>query len=108
MAAMVVAICELALARGMAREFSANDLKLEDHGGGGICGAVFKRLIDDQVLTRVGRFEGGVFQPKTVTNAGGNLVKVYRLASHARASSLVRIHRARPQPEFKQAELLPV
>jgi hypothetical protein len=92
MEAMAVAVCGLALKRGMAEEFSANDLADFNHGGQGICGSIFKRLIEDGVLTRVGRIEDGKFCPKIVTNAGGNKIGVYRLASHARASALVKLH----------------
>lgn len=112
MEAMAVAVCKLALERGMAREFSANDLPEFAHGGQGIAGAIFKRLIEDQVLTRVGMFDSErKFQPKIVTNAGGNKIGVYRLASHARASAMVRLHSARADArptteEFKQAELM--
>lgn len=114
MAAMAVAICKLALERGMAREFSANDLPIHtaiEHGGSGIAGSIFKRLLEDGVLVRAGIFDSErKFCPKIAVNAGGNKIGVYRLASHARASALIRIHSARRESrptteEFKQAEL---
>lgn len=105
MQAMAVAVCELALKRGSAAEFSANDLEDFNHGGQGICGSIFKRLIEDGVLTRVGTFSDGQFNPKVICNKGGNKIGVYRLASHARASALVKLHKAQPQPELKQQEL---
>lgn len=106
MQAMAVAICKLALERGASEEFSANDLPQFAHGGQGICGTIFLGLISNGVIARVGTFDGaGKFQPRIVTNAGGNKIGVYRLASHARASALVRIHGAQKQPELKQAEM---
>lgn len=103
---MAVAVCRLALQRGAAAEFSANDLPEFEHGGSGICGSIFKRLIEDGVLTRVGSFYDGQFNPKIICNKGGNKIGVYRLASHARASALIKVHEGRrPAAEFKQAEL---
>jgi hypothetical protein len=110
MAAMAAAICELALARGSHREFSALDLPTHtaaEHGGSGIAGAVFHRLAKDEVLCPVGGFVDAEFQQKTVKNAGGNRIGVWRLKSAARASALLRLHRAQPANELKQAELLP-
>jgi len=108
MEAMAVAICTLALERGPHREFSALDLPIhtaQQHGGGGIAGAVFHRLAKDEVLCPVGGFVDAEFQQKVVRNAGGNRIGVWRLKSAARASALLRIHRAKPQQEFRQAEL---
>ena len=109
MAAMAVAICELALQRGAAREFSANDLPIHtaiEHGGTGICGSIFKRLLEDGVVVRAGFFDADrKFCPKITTNAGGNKIGVYRLASHAKASALIRIHKAAPVEPPKQTDL---
>ena len=105
MEVMTVAICTLAIERGVAGEFSANDLPEFEHGGQGICGSIFRRLVEDGVLARVGSFAGATFVPKIVTNAGGNMIKVYRLASHARATTLVRIHSARKEKILTQASL---
>lgn len=52
--------CRLALARGK-EPFSANDLPVMDHGGTGIAGSVFHRLVKDATLARVGHFVGGLF-----------------------------------------------
>jgi hypothetical protein len=102
---MTVEICRLAVARGVAGEFSANDLPEFEHGGSGICGSIFKRLIDRGVLSRVGHFAGDSFYPKIVCNAGGNKIGVYRLASYALAQSLLRVH-DKPLPELRQLELV--
>lgn len=109
MEAMAVAICKLAIERGMAREFSANDLADFDHGGQGIAGSIFKRLLEDGVLARAGMFDSEKkFCPKIAVNAGGNKIGVYRLASHAKASALVKLHSradTSAATEFKQVEM---
>lgn len=107
MQAMAVAIARLALACGTAGEFSANDLKLADHGGSGIAGSIFKRLAEDDVIAPVGGFVGGEFVQKFVKNAGGNRIGVWRLKSPARACRLVALHGGEQQPKLAQAELLP-
>lgn len=105
MEAMTVAICTLAVERGASGEFSANDLPEFEHGGQGVCGSIFRRLVEDGVLARVGSFAGATFVPRIVTNEGGNMIKVYRLASHARAAALLRIHSARKEKILTQASL---
>jgi hypothetical protein len=106
---MMVAVCELAIDRA-GQEFSANDVPLESHGGQGVCGSIFKRLAKDEVIARVGSFDGAAnFIPKYVTNAGGNPVKVWRLKSYSRALRLIVLHSsgsATGNLEFKQAEFL--
>lgn len=106
MAAMAVAICELAQARNR-QEFSANDLALANHGGVGIAGAVFHRLAKDAVIEPVLIWTGAEHQQKFVRNAGGNRVGVWRLKCSARARRLVELHGAPPPPKLFQAELLP-
>ena len=110
MAAMAVAVCKLALARGAHAEFSANDLPEFGHGGQGIAGSVFYRLLHDEIVYQVGHFGSDLtFYPKVVKNKGGNKVNVYRLKSAARAEALLRVHDSRAltnaATEFKQAEL---
>jgi hypothetical protein len=106
MAAMAVAVCRLAIERA-GQEFSANDVKLEDHGGQGIAGAIFKRLLDDDVIAPVGTFDAAKkFLPKYVTNGGGNPIRVWRLKSYARALRLIVLHGGGSATcQLKQAEL---
>lgn len=113
MEAMAVAICKLALERGAAREFSANDLPIHtaiEHGGTGICGSIFKRLLEDGVLVRAGMFDSErKFQPKIAVNAGGNKIGVYRLANHAKAATLIKLHSrvvTNAATELKQTDFL--
>lgn len=101
---MAIKICTLALERGSG-EFSANDLPEFKHGGTGIAGSIFRRLLDDGILTRVGHFQGTEFYPKIVTNKGGNKISVYRLASPGLARALLKAH-GQPKPEMKQPELM--
>lgn len=104
MRAMVVAICKLALEKST-QEFSANDLILENHGGRGIAGSIFHRLANDGVLSPVGIFIGKEFQQRTVKNAGGNRIGLWRLASRWRAEALLRVDAELPgapvQPELE-------
>lgn len=95
MGKMAVSICKLALERGAHEEFSANDLPEFGHGGQGIAGSVFYRLLHDEIVYQVGHFGSDLtFYPKVVKNKGGNKVNVYRLKSAARAEALLRVHRA--------------
>lgn len=108
MEAMAVAVCRLAIERA-GQEFSANDLTLAEHGGQGIAGSIFRTLADNEVIAPVGTFDAAKqFQPKYVTNAGGNPVRVWRLVSYARALRLINLHAARGDArataELKQAE----
>jgi len=111
MAAMVVMVCRIALERGTAGEFSANDLPLHtasNHGGRGIAGSVMKDLANDEwgVLAPVGTFDGAaLFVPKYVPNAGGNPIRVWRLKSAARASRLIAVHGGAREKRFEQAQL---
>lgn len=101
---MTLAICRLALARGSTQPFSANDLPEFAHGGPGICGSVFHRLQEDGVIARVGHFIEDKFCPLIVMNKGGNKLSVWRLASHARARTLLAVH-GQPEPELRQQEI---
>jgi hypothetical protein len=104
MEAMAVAVCRLAVERA-GQEFSANDLTLAEHGGQGIAGSIFRTLADNEVIAPVGTFDAAKqFQPKYVTNAGGNPVRVWRLVSYARALRLIEVHGGRAGAELKQAE----
>lgn len=103
---MAVAICRLAVQSGT-REFSAKDLPDFTHGGSGIAGAVFHGLLADGVLAQCGGFIGGKLYPKTVRNAGGNKINLYRLASRARAERQLVLHgQALPEQEMKQELLM--
>lgn len=104
MAAMAVAVCRLAVEK-VGTEFSANDLRLEEHGGSGICGSIFKRLAKDKVIEPACVLVAGQPMQKTILNAGGNKIGLWRLKSYARALRLIEAH-APPHPEkFIQAEL---
>lgn len=111
---VMVAGCRLALERASARgdarptnEFSANDLPPDlEHGGRGIAGSVFGILARDGVLSPVGWFApDGSFQQRTVKNAGGNHIGVWRLKSAALARRLLAVHGA-AEASWQQAELL--
>jgi hypothetical protein len=108
MAAMAVAVCRLASEKA-GEEFSANDLTLRSatiQGGSGIAGSIFKRLVEDDVITPVGGFDAaGKFLPKYVTNAGGNPIRVWRLKNYASALRLVELHSGATTPKFTQATL---
>lgn len=105
MAAMAVAVCRLAIARG-GETFSANDLTLAEHGGSGICGSIFRRLATDEVIAPVGMIADGKFHQLTVKNPGGNHVGVWRLKSYARALRLIEVHARVPEPQLTQAEFV--
>jgi hypothetical protein len=95
MRAMLAAVLRLALQRGCGGEFSALDLAMhgqEAHGGSGIAGAVFLRLKGDGILAAVGVFVAGTWYPRTVINAGGNKIGVYRLAKPELARTLLERH----------------
>lgn len=112
MSQMMLAICKLALERSAAgvpsgSDFSANDLPEFAHGGRGIAGSVFGPLANQGVLAPVGTFINGAFQQRTVKNAGGNHIGVWRLASAPLARALLKAH-GQPAPELKQVEFLSV
>jgi len=92
---MTLAVCRLALARGMDGEFSALDLNLrgaEAQGGTGIAGSVFLQLRRTGIIGFACDFANGKAYPRTVTNDGGNQIKLYRLLSPALARALVHRH----------------
>lgn len=91
---MAVAIARLALDR-RGEEFSALDLPrhgAHDQGGPGIAGTVFRQLKEAGIIARVGVFFDGHFYPRSVINAGGNPVGVYRLAHPGLARALLAAH----------------
>jgi hypothetical protein len=96
MKAMTLAVCRLALARGMAGEFSAMDLALrgaEAQGGTGIAGSVFRQLSTAGIIGFACDWTtDGRAVPRTVTNAGGNPIKLYRLLSAPLARALIHRH----------------
>jgi len=96
---LAVAVCNLALERGVGGEFSALDLPMRGagaQGGTGIAGTVFKQLKDSGIIARVGVFVDGVFYPRNRINDGGNPVGVYRLHHPRLARALVAAHGANP------------
>lgn len=108
---MALAVCRLALARGAAGEFSALDLPMHgqaEQGGSGIAGSVFRQLKDAGIISRVGVFVDQTFYPRSVTNAGGNPVGVYRLAHAALARRLIEVHSPGEIRVMEQMDLLKV
>jgi hypothetical protein len=108
---MTLAVCRLALDRGLGGEFSALDLPLRgahDQGGTGIAGTVFRHLKEARIIARVGVFVGDTFYPRSVINDGGNPVGVYRLAHPGMARALVEVHSPGEIGEAKQLELMAV
>ena len=92
---MTVAVCRLALERGLACEFSALDLGehgADAHGGTGIAGSVFRQLAEDGIIGRVGGFIDGEFVQRRVHNAGGNPTGLWRLAHPGLARALIARH----------------
>ena len=108
---MTLAVCRVAIARGLNGEFSAMDLPLRgagEQGGTGIAGTVFKHLKDAGIIARVGPFIDGQFYPRTIINAGGNPIGVYRLAHPGLARALIEVHSPGELHPLKQAELFAV
>lgn len=108
MKAMTLAVCELALARGLQGEFSAMDLDLrgaDDQGGTGIAGTVFKQLANAGILAPVGVMIAGEFHQRRVRNDCGNPIGVWRLAHAGLARKLIAIHGAKKQAPPIQEEL---
>jgi hypothetical protein len=107
---MAVAVCRLALDRGVNGTFSALDLAMHgqiEQGGSGIAGSIFGQLAEDGILAPVGVFADGEFLRKTVRNAHGNPIGLWRLASASHARALLARH-AQPQPAPVQIELFEV
>ena len=108
---MTLAVCRLAIARGMGGEFSALDLKIHgahEQGGTGIAGSVFRQLKDAGIIARVGVFVDGVFYARNVINEGGNPIGIYRLAHPGMARALIAIHAPAEVRAEKQLELAAV
>ena len=106
---MTLDVCRLALARGMSGEFSAMDLALrgaEQQGGTGIAGSVFRQLSKAGIIGFACDWTtDGRAVPRTVTNAGGNPIKLYRLLSPALARALVHRHSPAEHRPLVQEEL---
>lgn len=97
---MTLEICRVAL---FGAEFSANDLPEFEHGGQGICGSIFRRLVKDGVIAPVLLAPDC---PKVIHNAGGNRIGVYCLVSEKLARRLILVHGADvPDLDLKQEEL---
>jgi hypothetical protein len=108
MRAMTLAVCRLALARGVGGEFSALDLPAhgaEEHGGTGIAGSVFRQLAEAGILAPAGAFVDGEFLQRRVRNAGGNPVGVWKLRHPGLARALIARHEPQPPP-MRQMELV--
>jgi hypothetical protein len=107
MRAMTLAVVRLAWARGTGGEFSALDLPdhgADAHGGVGIAGSVFRLLAEAGIIARVGVFVDGQFFPRTVRNAGGNPISLWRLAHPGLARALLERY-GEPPPRPVQMEL---
>lgn len=104
---MTLAVCRLALERGINGEFSAMDLPLrgsDAQGGTGIAGSVFRQLKDAKIIARKGAWIDGVWYPKNVINAGGNPVGLYCLANASLARAMIARH-ARTDTTVAQLDL---
>jgi hypothetical protein len=109
MKAMTLAVCELALARGLQGEFSALDLPARgagEQGGSGIAGTVFKQLANAGIIAPVGVHVAGEFIQRRVRNDCGNPIGLWRLAHAGLARKLIAVHGDRKQPEPIQEEML--
>lgn len=93
---MAIEVCKLAL-EGW--EFSANDLDLDDHGGSGIAGSVFRTLAAHDAIAPVLYFDGSEHVQKTVKNPGGNRIGVWRVKSYATARRIASL----PRPEAQMS-----
>jgi hypothetical protein len=104
---MTIAVCRLALERGLSGEFSALDLQshgADEHGGTGIAGSVFRQLADAGILAAVGGYLGSEFVQRRVRNAGGNMIGLWRLSNPGLARALLTRH-GRPLPKPEQIDL---
>ena len=108
MRAMTLAVCRLALARGVGGEFSALDLGehgADAHGGTGIAGSVFRQLAEVGIVAPVGAFVEGEFLQRRVRNAGGNPIGLWKLRHPGLARALIAAHAPAPVP-MRQMELV--
>jgi hypothetical protein len=92
MTEMAIEVCKLALE---GREFSANDLVLDDHGGSGIAGSVFRTLAAHGAIAPVFHYYGCAQVQKTVRNGGGNRIGVWKLNCERTARRIASL----PKPE---------
>lgn len=109
MRAMTLAVCRLALARGVGAEFSALDLAAhgaEEHGGTGIAGSVFRQLVEAGIIAPAGAFVDGEFMQRRVRNAGGNPVGVWMLRHAGLARALIAAHEPARPVVMRQMELI--
>ena len=105
---MAVAVCRLALARGLGGEFSALDLAQHGagaHGGTGIAGSVFRILADAGIIGPVGGFLDGEFLQRRVRNPGGNPIGIWRLAHPGLAHALIEAHAPKEAQPKEQMEM---
>jgi hypothetical protein len=108
MRAMTLAVCRLALARGVAGDFSAMDLAdhgADAHGGTGIAGSVFRQLAEAGIIGPVGAIVDGEFIQRRVRNACGNPIGLWRLTHPGLARALIAAHAPESVP-MRQMELL--
>jgi hypothetical protein len=106
---MTLAVCRLALARGVAGEFSAMDLQdhgADAHGGSGIAGSVFRQLTEAGIIGPVGAFVEGEFLQRRVRNEGGNPIGLWRLTHPGLARALIAAHTPAPVVPMRQMELV--
>ena len=104
---MTLAVCRLALARGLGGEFSALDLPqhgADAHGGTGIAGSVFRQLAEAGIIGPVGTFIDGEFFQRRRRNACGNPIGLWRLVHPGLARALIAAHTPDFQP-MRQMEL---
>jgi hypothetical protein len=105
---MTLAVCRLALARGVTGEFSALDLAThgaDRHGGTGIAGSVFRQLAEAGIIGPVGAFVDGEFLQRRVRNDGGNPIGLWRLTHPGLARALIAAHAPESAP-LRQMELV--
>ena len=105
---MTLAVCRLALARGVAGDFSAMDLAdhgADAHGGTGIAGSVFSQLAEAGIIGPVGAIVDNEFIQHRVRNACGNPIGLWRLTHPGLARALIAAHAPESVP-MRQMELL--
>jgi hypothetical protein len=106
---MTLAVCRLALARGVAGEFSSMDLPqhgADAHGGTGIAGSVFKQLTLSGIIRPVGLWVAGEYIQRRVRNACGNPVGVWSVLNPSLARALIARHAPAPEAPMRQMELV--
>ena len=94
MTGMAIAVCKLALE---GREFSANDLFYDCRDCSGVPGSVFKTLAAHGAIKPIVFWNGEGFTQKTVKNAGGNRIGVWKVDCYATARYVASIPKPEPQ-----------